>query len=175
MLELSLHILDLVENAIRAKASVIVVEIEEHERDDTLAIRVEDDGPGLPVSAEKAMDPFFTTKSGKKTGLGLSLFRAATEAAGGELRIGRSALGGVAVCAAMQLSHVDRAPLGDLAGTLAGMVCTNPEVEFRCRVATDGGTREASSATLPCAGGSVFSGARAFETAVRGLLEGTRC
>ena len=84
------------------------------------------------MEPEQALDPFFTTKANKKTGLGLSLFRQAAEAAGGGLSVGRSdELGGVAVRAWMRLGDVDRPPLGDVAASIATMVATNPEIEFR--------------------------------------------
>ncbi len=106
---------------------------------DELSISVEDDGPGLPVEPEQALDPFFTTKANKKTGLGLSLFRQAAEAAGGGLSVGRSdELGGVAVRAWMRLGDVDRPPLGDVAASVATMVVTNPEIEFRVDLTDDG-------------------------------------
>jgi signal transduction histidine kinase len=96
--DLSLYLLDIIENSVRAGATVIATSITASRADDTLTITVEDDGPGLPIAPEQVMDPFFTTKAGKKTGLGLSLFRQAAEAAGGELTLGESAeLGGVAV------------------------------------------------------------------------------
>ena len=132
--EISLHILDLIENAVRAGAAVIAIAVEEEPEKDLLCIGVEDNGPGLPVSADIASDPFFTTKEGKKTGLGLSLMKFRTEQAGGTFRLERSCLGGVAVRAVMPLSHVDRSPLGDLAATLASVACTSPEVELRCRL-----------------------------------------
>lgn len=139
MRELSLHILDLIENSIRAGASVISVTVDEKEVEDTLEIVVEDNGRGLSVPAETAMDPFYTTKNGKRTGLGLSLFRATAEQAGGTLRIGRSSLGGVAVRAIMQLSHIDRQPMGDLAATLSSVVCTNPHLDLWCRLISSRG------------------------------------
>jgi hypothetical protein len=132
--EISLHILDLIENAIRAGAKVIAVAVEEDPDQDLLCIAVEDDGPGLPVPPSTAADPFFTTKEGKKTGLGLSLMKFRTEQAGGSFRLERSCLGGLAVRAAMPLSHVDRSPLGDLAATLASVVCTSPGVELSSRL-----------------------------------------
>jgi len=127
--ELALHVLDLVENSIRAGAGVVAVTVEEQPERNLLAIAVEDDGPGLVVNPEQATDPFYTTKEGKRTGLGLSLFRFQVEQAGGALELGRSALGGLAVRATLQLGHVDRHPLGDLASTLAGVVAANPGVE----------------------------------------------
>jgi hypothetical protein len=95
---------------------------------------VEDNGPGLPVSADLAADPFFTTKEGKKTGLGLSLMKFRTEQAGGTFRLERACLGGLAVRATMSLSNLDRSPLGDLAATLASVVCTSPGVVLRARL-----------------------------------------
>ena len=134
MRDLSLHILDIIENSIRAGATVIWVTVAEYPDRDLLEVIVEDNGAGLPVTPEQALDPFYTTKKGKRTGLGLSLFRGAAERAGGDLTIGQSELGGVAVKATMQLSHVDRSPLGDLAATLSSVVCTNPDLELRCRL-----------------------------------------
>lgn len=132
MLELSLHILDLIENSIRAGVTIIRVMVAEDPAKDVMKIVVEDNGGGLSVPAKVALDPFYTTKHGKRTGLGLSLFRAAAEQAGGKLKISRSKLGGLAVTATMKLSHVDRRPLGDLAATLSSVVCTNPNIELTC-------------------------------------------
>ena len=141
MHDLSLYLLDILENSVRAGATVISTTIVADRAADELTIAVEDDGPGLPVKPEQALDPFYTTKSNKKTGLGLSLFRQAAEAAGGSLTVGRSdELGGVHVSATMSLVNVDRPPLGDIAASIATMVVTNPEIEFRVDV-TDGGTR----------------------------------
>ena len=132
MHDLSLYLLDVIENSVRAGASVIATTIVADRTAGTLAIDVEDDGPGLPVQAEAALDPFYTTKQHKKTGLGLSLFRQAAEDAGGGLTVGRSeGLGGVAVRAWMALDNVDRPPLGDVATSILTMVATNPDVDFR--------------------------------------------
>lgn len=134
MRELSLHILDLIENSIRAGASTISVRIEECPEQDRLEICVEDDGAGLRVPPDQAINPYYTTKEGKRTGLGLSLFQGAAEQAGGTLTIGPSGLGGTAVTAVMQLSHADREPLGDLATTFSSVVCTNPHLDLRCSI-----------------------------------------
>ena len=131
MHDLSLYLLEVLENSVRAGATRIDTTIVADRVGDRLTIAVEDDGPGLPVRPDQALDPFFTTKHHKKTGLGLSLFRQAAEDAGGELVVGRSErLGGARVCAGMSLSNVDRPPLGDVAATFATMVVTNPAVMF---------------------------------------------
>jgi hypothetical protein len=132
--DLSLHLLDLIENSLRAGASIIEITVEADDPRDLLAITVEDNGRGLTVPPEFLTDPFYTTKGGKKVGLGLALWKAAAERAGGSLVIGRGGLGGVAVKAIMGLTHIDRSPLGDLSETLASVVCTNPEVDFRVAV-----------------------------------------
>lgn len=138
MRELSLHILDLVENSLRAQATKLLLRLEVDSAHDLLCIYIEDNGVGLAVTPEQASDPFYTTKAGKRTGLGLSLFRAAAEAAGGRMTIGKSQLGGVAVVAEMQLSHIDRSPLGDLAGTVAIVVATNPALDLELALQVNG-------------------------------------
>lgn len=132
MHDLSLYLLEIIENSVRAGASVIATTIVADRAGGTLEIDVEDDGPGLPVQADSVVDPFFTTKRGKKTGLGLSLFRQAAEDAGGGLTVSRSVkLGGVAVHAWLELDNVDRPPLGDVATSILTMVATNPQIDFR--------------------------------------------
>jgi hypothetical protein len=143
--EIALHILDLIENSIRAGARVISVSVEQEPERDLLVLTVEDDGPGLHVKDDVAVDPFYTTKEGKKTGLGLSMLKFRTEASGGCFRLETSPLGGLAVRASMPLSNVDRSPLGDLAATLASVVCTNPGLELRSRLRV--GAREMSVST----------------------------
>ncbi len=138
MRDLSLHILDLVENSLRAEATIIAVTVAADAKSDKLCVVIEDNGRGLSVTPEQALDPFYTTKSGKRTGLGLSFFRETAERAGGKLTIGCSDLGGVKVAAEMGLGHVDRSPMGDLAATLASLVCVSPKVDFRLRLCGDG-------------------------------------
>ena len=150
MHDLSLYLLDILENSVRAGATVIATTIVADHAADELSIRVEDDGPGLPVEPEQALDPFFTTKSNKKTGLGLSLFRQAAEAAGGGLSVARSdGLGGVCVTAWMSLADVDRPPLGDVAASIATMVVTNPEIEFRVDLTDDGARTSLCGPDIP--------------------------
>ena len=138
MRDLSLHILDIIENAIRVGASSVEVSLTEDPTHDLLTLLVEDNGPGLRVPPETAMNPFYTTKSGKRTGLGLSLFQAAAERAGGRLILRKARLGGLAVEATMHLSHVDRSPLGDMPATISSIVCTNPKLDLTLRFHASG-------------------------------------
>ena len=131
MHDLSLYLLELLENSVRAGATQVATSLTLDRATDELRLVVDDDGHGLSASPELILDPFYTTKPGKKTGLGLSLLKAEAEAAGGDLAIGASpTLGGVRVEVFMSLTHVDRVPLGDIGATVAVTAVTNPEVEF---------------------------------------------
>jgi anti-sigma regulatory factor (Ser/Thr protein kinase) len=134
---LSLYLLEMLENSTRAGAGEVSTGLTVDRARNVLELTVDDDGHGLTVTAEQALDPFYTTKDGKKTGLGLSLFKAEAEAGGGSLTIGASESGGVRVCVALQLDHVDRPPIGDVATSLLVMAATNPQVDFRVGLRDD--------------------------------------
>jgi hypothetical protein len=126
----------------------VAVTLAQDQAQDLLDVIIEDDGPGLSVSFEEALDPFYTTKSGKKIGMGLSLFKFRAEQAGGSLTLGTSELGGLKVTVRMQLSHIDRSPLGDFATTLSTLVCTTPEVDLQCCLRSDSEERYISVAQV---------------------------
>jgi anti-sigma regulatory factor (Ser/Thr protein kinase) len=129
--DLSLHILDIVENAISAKAKRIEILVVEEPREDRLTIEIQDDGIGMDEEvSQKAVDPFFTTRSSRRVGLGLSLLAQAAHEAGGMLRI-ESELGkGTKVTATFQYHHIDRKPLGSMIETMMTLLLGNPELEF---------------------------------------------
>jgi len=132
MHDISLHLLDLIENSIAAGASVVSIRLDIDPGADTLRLLVDDDGNGLRTRPEDAVNPFYTTKSHKRVGLGLSLLQAAAEQSDGSMTIGCSPdLGGVRVDVRMRLTHIDRPPIGDLAATVSTMVSAHPYVEFR--------------------------------------------
>lgn len=139
MLELSLHILDIVENSTRAGAKTVEIIIREETDKDLLAIEINDDGSGMDETTLKRLtDPFFTTKSVRKIGLGLPLLAQAAEAAGGKLAVKSSPGKGTAVTALFKLNHIDRQPLGDMASTLVAMITGNPDRDFIYRHWHDG-------------------------------------
>jgi nitrogen fixation/metabolism regulation signal transduction histidine kinase len=119
MKDLSLHILDIVQNSIRAGAKLIGIEICEIPDEDQLIITITDDGTGMSEEQLKlAIDPFYTSRSTRKVGLGLSLFKQNAEMTGGSFVL-ESELGkGTKVSASFGLKHLDRPIIGDLAGTL---------------------------------------------------------
>lgn len=131
MKDLSLHILDIVQNSIRANAKLIGIEIIEQPGDNQLIITITDDGSGMnPEQLKRAIDPFYTSRTTRKIGLGLSLFRQNAEMTGGTFSI-KSDLGkGTQVTAVFGLNHLDRPIIGDLVGTLLILICTSGETNY---------------------------------------------
>ncbi len=131
MEDLSLHILDIVENAIAAKAKKIDLLVREEPNEDRLVIEIADDGIGMDEEVrEKATDPFFTTRTSRKVGLGLSLMAQAAQEAGGMLRIESEPGKGTKVTATFQYSHIDRKPLGSMVETMTTLILGNPELDI---------------------------------------------
>jgi len=126
MKDLSLHILDIVQNSIRAKAKLIQIEIAERRDENLFSISITDDGFGMnPDQLKRAADPFYTSRTTRKVGLGLSLFRQNAEMAGGSLNISSVEGKGTKVVASFQFDHIDRPTLGDLGGVLLLIICSS--------------------------------------------------
>ena len=131
MKDLSLHILDIVQNSIRAKARLISIEVEELPDQDLLQICIADDGTGMtPEEQQKPIDPFYTSRSTRKVGLGLSLFKQNAEQTGGDLQIESAPGKGTRVNAVFGLTHIDRPIMGDLAGTLIILFCSPGQADY---------------------------------------------
>ncbi len=164
MYDLSLHLLDIIENSLNAGATTIEIGLRIDPVADILELTVDDNGPGLGADAARVLNPFYTTKADKRTGLGLSLLQSAAEQAQGSLALQPSPrLGGLRVEVRMQHGHVDRPPLGDLAATVSTMVSAHPTVTFRLKVqapdlALDFDARRDLPETSP-----VFAAAAAYE------------
>jgi hypothetical protein len=136
--DLSLHILDIAENAVAAGASRVSITVLEDSSRDILSFRVRDNGRGMPPEERrKALDPFFSTK-GKKTGLGLPLLAHTAALCEGEVTVKSAPAKGTTVEARFRLGHVDRPPLTKMAETIATLVFGHPEVEIRYRHTRDG-------------------------------------
>jgi len=140
MITLSLNILDIVQNSIRAKAKEISIEIIESAIDNIYRIIITDNGSGIPEEILKGVtDPFVTTRTKRKIGLGLPLLKYHAELAGGDLKIASQRGTGTKVTADFLFNHIDRQPLGDIAGTIKILVASNPEINFIYRHVTDKG------------------------------------
>lgn len=115
MRDLSLHLLDILQNAIKAQATSIWVLIEEFPEADRLTLTVKDNGIGMSKAIlQQVQDPFFTTRTERKVGLGLSLLKANALQTGGGFTIASQPGKGTEVTATFGLSHIDRPPLGNL-------------------------------------------------------------
>ncbi len=153
MEDLSLHILDVVENSLDAGAKTVQIDIFEDVESDLLRIEILDDGRGMDEETlQRSLDPFFTTKTVRRVGLGLSLFRDAARAAGGDLVIKSQVGQGTDVIATFQNSHIDRQPVGDLTQTLKTLIVGHPEVRFIFRYRGDDGGFEFDSQKPPMSG-----------------------
>jgi hypothetical protein len=131
MQELSMHILDIVQNSLAAGATRIEIRIREALGEDLLIIEVADNGRGMPQEIlKRVMDPFFTSRTTREVGLGLSLFREATERTRGHLEVQSEEGKGTRVMARFCLNHFDRAPLGDMGETMGVLISGNPGVDF---------------------------------------------
>jgi K+-sensing histidine kinase KdpD len=132
MQDLSLHILDVVENSIAASASRITIRIVEDTSRDLLSLEISDNGKGMDgKTREKVLDPFFTSRTTRRVGLGLPLLAQAARDSGGSLEIDSKPQMGTTVKAVFGLSHPDRKPMGDIAETLRMILTGKPELDLQ--------------------------------------------
>lgn len=131
MREIALHLLDIAENSVAAQAKTITIAVCEDLQNDRLTASIQDDGVGMDEeTAARVIDPFVTSRTTRKVGLGIPLLKAAAEACEGSLTI-ESALGkGTTLTVEFQLSHIDRMPLGDLACTVLTLVVAYPTIHW---------------------------------------------
>ena len=127
MRDLSLHILDLIQNSIRAEASLVFLTVRLGE-DGVLSIIIEDNGTGMSEELlSRVTSPFATTRTTRKVGLGIPMMAENCRLAGGDLRI-ESELGkGTRLTATLDTQSIDCLPLGDLPGTITTLVTMNPD------------------------------------------------
>ena len=131
MEDLSLHILDIVENSVAAQADKIEIRITEDKKNDLLSVEIIDNGIGMDKETIKnVLDPFYTSKTVRRFGLGLPLLSEATKAANGQLSVESKKGEGTKVKADFQYTHIDRKPLGDMGQTIITLVIGNPEIDL---------------------------------------------
>ena len=132
MREISLHILDIVQNSISANADNISIEIFERNELNLFQVNIEDDGKGMCEEfLKEVLSPFKTSRTTRKVGLGLSLFKHACELCEGDFEISSKLGVGTKVVAKMKRSHIDRMPLGDISSTIASLVSMNEQIDFK--------------------------------------------
>lgn len=146
MTELSLHILDIVKNSTKAGATLVEVAIDESMKRNILEITITDNGCGMDKEfLSKVTDPFKTTRTTRKVGIGLSLFKNAAELTGGSFDITSEVGRGTVVKAAFVHDSIDRQPLGDMASTMVTLIGGSENTDFVYRHDFDGKTFEFST------------------------------
>ena len=131
MQEISLNILDIVQNSIRADATLIEVIIEEAPSADVFAFTVKDNGSGMDQEMVKRVtDPFVTTRTTRKVGLGISLLKSLAQQAGGDIKLESEVGVGTIIRADFSYNHIDRQPLGDISAVMVSLISMNPSIDF---------------------------------------------
>jgi signal transduction histidine kinase len=148
MSELSMHIIDIIQNSMAAQAKTIHCKLKDSLKEDIISILISDDGRGMtPEEAEKVQDPFYTSKKGKRVGLGIPLFKAAAIHCQGNFSLASQKSQGTQIQAVFKKSHIDTPPLGDMATTIHGFLTTVPlNMEFE--ITTDSGQFTISTAAV---------------------------
>lgn len=133
MRELSLHLIDIIQNSVVAGATLIEIELDANTIEDYLKITIVDNGCGMDEETlQKVKDPFVTSRKTRKVGLGLSLFEAACQRCGGYLEISSEKGAGTAVTAFMKYSHIDRNPVGNIVDTIvSSLLNENTDIVYR--------------------------------------------
>lgn len=131
MTEISLNVLDVAENSIRAKANLVKIDVNVDTVKDRLTIIITDNGCGMTEEQiTHVEDPFFTTRTTRPVGLGVPFFKYAALSTGGEFSIVSEPNEGTVVTAVFGLSHIDRMPLGDMTSTMHALITLNTTIDF---------------------------------------------
>ncbi|MEJ2684440.1 MAG: ATP-binding protein [Candidatus Sulfobium sp.] len=139
MEDISLHILDVAENSLNAGATLVKIRLTEKTAEDIFSVRIEDNGRGIPKEhLREVLDPFYTTRTTRKTGMGLSLLAQSARETGGDISIESSENKGTVVEAWFRPSHVDMKPLGNISDTLIVLITGNPAADFDFAYFRDG-------------------------------------
>jgi hypothetical protein len=139
MRDLSLHLLDIMQNSTAANARRIKVVISAGRYSGKLSMTVEDDGDGMDEELLKSVaDPFVTTRSTRRTGMGIPLFKAAAQRAGGDVEIASEPGGGTTVKAEFGIENIDRPPLGSIPYTVMNMIAANPDISLEVVLENEG-------------------------------------
>jgi len=168
MRDLSLHILDIVENSIRAGATLIEIMIEENIKKNSLRIVIKDNGRGIgKKNLTKLLDPFYTTKKGKKVGLGLSLLAQSAQEAMGKCTIKSEAGRGTEIVATFVHDNIDRKPLGNMGETIMALIGTHADqIDFIYRHRKNNNGFEINTREIR----SVLDGVSIFSPVVQSFL-----
>jgi len=138
--DLSAHVLDIAENSVMANGTEVRIEILEERSADRLTFSVEDNGKGMTEDfIAKVTDPFTTTRTTRRVGMGLPFLKQSAELCGGGLDINSKPGKGTKTTATFRMSSIDKPPLGDIPATLMTLIMGSPEIHWTYRHKTDSG------------------------------------
>ncbi len=138
MRELSLNVLDITENSVSAGASLIEIEIEQLTKEKILSVCIRDNGRGMSEETLKSVkDPFYTTRTTRKVGMGIPLFKMAAEMTGGKLEINSELGVGTEIKATFKTDSIDFTPLGDIDATILMLITMHEDIDFVYRFKID--------------------------------------
>ncbi|NLA15714.1 MAG: ATP-binding protein [Bacteroidales bacterium] len=149
MNDLALHLLDIVQNSLSAGATLITIIVNEDLLKNKLCIKVKDNGRGMTEEqVKKLSDPFFTSRTTRRVGLGVPLLRQTAEQSGGRLKVTSQPGEGTTLEVHFQHDHIDRPPLGDIANAVVLMMSANPLVDFKYTYTYNGKSYEVDTVEL---------------------------
>jgi anti-sigma regulatory factor (Ser/Thr protein kinase) len=139
MEDISSHIMDIAMNSVTAGAKHVGIAIEKDPRTAMLRLVIADDGVGMdPETVRKVQDPFFSTKTGRKVGLGIPLLKGTAETTGGSFELSSAKGAGTTIRATFDCRHPDLPPLGGIRDTFLVLVVSHPDVDFDLHYSVDG-------------------------------------
>lgn len=131
MKDISLHLMDIVQNSIVAEADRITISMKISDKPEKLLIEIIDNGRGMDREfLQKVTDPFKTSRTTREVGLGIPLIKQSAEMAGGDFSIQSEPSKGTKLNASFEISHIDRIPLGDIPGTIRLLIMANPNISW---------------------------------------------
>lgn len=149
MKDISLHMLDIIRNSVKAGARKIGITIMDDRKKNRLVLKISDDGTGIPDEIiGYVTDPFFTTSANKKTGLGIPLLKQNAEQTGGRLEIKSDSKKGTSIKAVFRQDHIDMIPQGDIAATLRVIIASEPDIDIRYKHFVDDEGFELNTAVI---------------------------
>jgi hypothetical protein len=174
--ELSLHILDIVENSVAAKATKINIEIYRNDKVNLLTIKIRDNGKGIDKELLQQIEsPFYTSKKERKikVGLGIPLFKFSALQSNGSFNIDSKKGEFTEITASFQLDNIDRPPLGDIYNTILGIIIAHQDIDFYIKIENNGKVFDFSTKEVKDTIGDIpFSYPDVYEFLTKNIEEG---
>lgn len=149
MKDIASHILDITENSVRAGSSLIKITITVSQSGDLYKFEIEDNGCGMkPEQVEQLQNPFFTSRTNRRVGLGVPLLMQNCQMSGGDVFIESNFGSGTKLIATFQLSHIDRPPEGEIADVMVNIITGYSEVDFEIKYSAQNGDFELNTTEL---------------------------